>query len=75
LQTPCQIFVDQPAQLQQPISRSVNSDLQIHFIDLTSQTVLLTFIFISLRNVLIPLTYGHSGFAIELFRRDDGYPL
>jgi hypothetical protein len=66
LQAPCEIFVDRAAWLESPVSHSVNSDVQIHAISLMFHTVLLLSILISLRNILIPLTYGNSGFAIEL---------
>jgi hypothetical protein len=75
LHAPCRIFVDRPAWLESPISHSINSDVQIHFAYLTSQTVLLLLIFVSLPNILLPLIYGHSGVDNELFQRDNRYAL
>jgi hypothetical protein len=75
LQAHCQIFLDRAVWLESPVSHSVDPDIQIHFIYLTSHTVFLIFISISLRNILIPFTYGHSSFVIKLFQRDDRYPL
>jgi hypothetical protein len=75
LQAPCQIFVEWLAWLKSPISYSINSVVQIHIIYSTSQSVLLLFMFISLQNILIPLTRGHSGLTIPLLQRDDRYPL
>jgi hypothetical protein len=75
LQETCQIFLDQFACLRSPISRSLGCDVYRHLISLTCHTVLLTIIFISLRSILIPLTYGHSKFAIQLFQCDSIYPL
>jgi hypothetical protein len=47
LQASCQIFVDRPALLGRPISRSLASDVQIHFIYPMCHTALLLLIFIT----------------------------
>jgi hypothetical protein len=58
-----------------PISRFLVSGPQVHFVYLTVVTVLLLLIFLSLRISLIPLTYVHPGFAIELLHCDNSYSL
>jgi hypothetical protein len=75
LQAPTQIFVNRSTWLESPISYRVNSIVQTHFISLTSQSIFLPFTFISLRKILIPLTCGHSGFAVQLFQHKNHYPL
>jgi hypothetical protein len=60
MQEPCQIFLDRPAWHESPISHSVNSDVQIYFIYLTSHTALLWFIFITFRVLDSIMTYGRS---------------
>jgi hypothetical protein len=66
LQEPYQIFVDQPASLESPISHSVNSDGQIYFIYLTSHTALLLFIFIAFRVLDSIMSYGQSKHVIKV---------
>jgi hypothetical protein len=53
-------FVDRPAWLESPISHSVNSDLQIHFIYSTSHTVLMLTIFITPCILNSMVSYGRS---------------
>jgi hypothetical protein len=60
LQAPCQIFVDRPAWLESPISRSLAYDVQIHFIYLTSHTALMLMIFISFCVLNRIMSYGRS---------------
>jgi hypothetical protein len=74
-QAPCQIFIDWSGWLGRPISRSLVSDIQIHLRYLMFHPGLLLLMFISLRIILIPLTYGHSGFTIKSFQCDNRYHL
>jgi low temperature requirement protein LtrA len=52
----------------QPISRSLGSDVHIHFIHLTHHTSLLPLIFISFRIIAIQLNCGHSKITIGFNR-------
>jgi hypothetical protein len=75
VQALCRIFADRLARIESPISFSVNPVVQLHFIYLMSQSGLLLLIFISLRNILIPFTPGHSGLVVQLFQCSSHYPL
>jgi hypothetical protein len=66
LQKPCRMFVDGLAWLESPISHSVNSDVQIYFIYLTSHVALLLFIFISFRVLNSIRSYGRSKYVIKV---------
>jgi hypothetical protein len=69
----CQILTDRSECLISSISRSLGRDVYSHLITLTCHTVLLTILVVSLRIILISLTYGHSKFAIQLFQCDNRY--
>jgi hypothetical protein len=66
LQATCQIFVDRPAPLRQPISHSQWSVIHSHLIYPTHNASLLSMIFTSLRLLYIIMSYDHSNFVTEL---------
>jgi hypothetical protein len=66
LQAPYQIFVDRPVWLGRPISRSLASDVQIHFICLTRHTALFLLTFIAFCVLDSIMSYGRSKWAMKV---------
>jgi hypothetical protein len=71
----CQILIDATERIRSSISRSLGRDVYGHLITLMCHTVLMIIILVLLRIILIPLNYGYSKFAIQLFQSDNHYPL
>jgi hypothetical protein len=66
LQAPCQIFVNRSVRFESSISRSLASDVQIHFIYLTFQTTVFVLIFITVCVLNSIVNYGRSERVIKV---------
>jgi hypothetical protein len=71
LQAPCQLFLDRSPRLWQLISHSIDFDIQLHFMNMTSDPSLLLVILVAFRVLNIIMSYGRSKCVIELNQFND----